>query len=165
MPAESRGEFGLQLRAVERGGLVGLDSEHRAALHELALDAKERFASVCARDQAIELGADGEKLRDEVVQDGRHGEEEFGLLLGGERIGPLAGCRRGGLSSPDCRPRAPREIARRGARGPRHRRGLRSVCRRRARAAWRRIRCGRSWNSHTRRGDFRARHAMQSAPF
>src|SRR5450631_4886665 len=65
--AEERGDVSLERRAVKRRGLRGLDLQHRAALHELALDAEEGSELVVALDELAPFVLDREELRDEAV--------------------------------------------------------------------------------------------------
>ena len=71
----------LERRAVERGGLVGLDLEHRAALHELALHAEQRRQRVVAVDQRLPFVLDVEERRHEPVEVRGHRDQQLGLGL------------------------------------------------------------------------------------
>jgi hypothetical protein len=83
--AEELRHLAFQRLAVERCRLVGLDLQHRAALHELALHLEERGEAVMALDQLFPRLLDAEKRRDEPVEVGREGDEELRLFLVGER--------------------------------------------------------------------------------
>ena len=117
-PAELLRELGLQCRAIEGRRFVGLDLEHRAALHELALDAEERLALRMRGDQAIQVGLDAEELRDEVVQHRRHGQQKIGLLLGGKGLRRESGGQKAGVEVGVAGRKRRRETARRGASSP-----------------------------------------------
>jgi hypothetical protein len=90
--AQAPGYLLLQRRAIEGRCLVGLDLEHRAPLHELALDAEQRRQPVMALDQRLPLGLDVEQVCHEPVDVRRYGQQQLGLLLVGEARGIGAGC-------------------------------------------------------------------------
>ena len=77
----------FERRAVERLRFLGLDLQHRAALHELAFHAEKRRQAMVALDEFQPLFLDAEEMRDEPVEVRRYGDEEVGFFLVLERRG------------------------------------------------------------------------------
>ena len=84
-PAEPRRHRLLQRVAVELRRLVGLDLEHRAALHELALHAEEGREAMVALHQLLPRLLDVEEARHEAVEVGRDRDQQLRLFLVGQR--------------------------------------------------------------------------------
>ncbi len=85
--AQKRRHFLFERRPVERLRLVGLDLEHRPALHELALHAEERREAMVAVDEILPFLLDREERGDEAVEVrcDRDQQLRLGLALEGVR--------------------------------------------------------------------------------
>ena len=79
-PTQPGGDFLLESRAVERFGRVGLDLQHRAPLHELALHPEERGQAMVAVVQVLPRLLDAEKTCHEPVHVRPDGDQQLGFL-------------------------------------------------------------------------------------
>jgi len=83
---QQRRDFGFQRVSVKAGGDISLVFGHRAALHELALHAKQRLEFEVAAAQFRRRVLDVEELRDEGIEMRADRDQQVRFFLVGQRL-------------------------------------------------------------------------------